>query len=515
MLGSLGNAALAFVFARLVTHSLSPRSAGALFEAIAIFTICSTVATLGADVGLLRGLPRELRRSKGTELIFAASAPTLAVAVCLAASVFIFSPQLASVFVHHANSVTTAGQLRTLAVFIPCSVALTVVLAAVRAWAITPYVGIQNFLVPALRVGLLTSLLFAVGVSPATTALSWAAPIVLGLALSLCVLANYRRRNRVDTLDTALEEEGRTSRDTVLSFWRFTAPRSLENIFQVMIMYFDVVMVGALASSHDAAVYSIASRYLIAGTFALSAVAGVIGPALSLFLHDNDRVSAYRLYQVTTAWIVVVSWPVLLILAAYSPVLMQVFGSPYRRGAEALTILALAALVNAGTGNNAIVLLMAGKSRTNLSIAMVGFLLNVVINLVLIPREGYVGASVAWAVSIVCTNVLVGYMLWRTLRFLPFGLGWLAAAASSLLAFGIPGLVLRMSSRTSGSDLLVAIAGGSGLYLVLVYKLRIPLGVSFFRGLLLKEAKRSGPDHRRAQRGMSAQRLHSRGRRKS
>ena len=59
-----------------------------------------------------------------------------------------------------------------------------------------------------------------------------------------------------------------------------------------------------------------------------------------------------------------------------------------------------------------------------------GLVLNVLLNVLLIPRYGIVGAAAAWAVSLAVVNGLRVLQVWLTMRMLPFE----AAAAKGLAA---------------------------------------------------------------------------------
>src|ERR1700733_10212775 len=69
LIGVTSNALLGFLFVGLLSHVLPVQTAGAVFEAIAVFTICTAATQLGADAGLLRlaaiyrlRRPNDLRR---------------------------------------------------------------------------------------------------------------------------------------------------------------------------------------------------------------------------------------------------------------------------------------------------------------------------------------------------------------------------------------------------------------------------------------------------------------------
>ena len=90
---------------------------------------------------------------------------------------------------------------------------------------------------------------------------------------------------------------------------------------------------------------------------------------------------AQTVYQTATWWLIVVSWPLFLSLAVFGPVLLGVFGPGFDEGATALAILSMAMLVNLGTGNVTVVLLMGGKSSWNLLNTAVALVLNVGLNI--------------------------------------------------------------------------------------------------------------------------------------
>ena len=75
-------------------------------------------------------------------------------------------------------------------------------------------------------------------------------------------------------------------------------------------------------------------------------------------------------------------------MAVFAPVLVQVFGDGFGGGAIVLTILSLAMLASMACGPVDVVLLMGGRSWWSAGNTMVALTLNVVLNLILIPRTG-------------------------------------------------------------------------------------------------------------------------------
>lgn len=89
-------------------------------------------------------------------------------------------------------------------------------------------------------------------------------------------------------------------------------------------------------------------------------------------------------------------------------------------------------LVASGIGAVDVVLLMGGKSIWNLANTVASLTLNLVLNLLLIPRLGITGAAIAWSVSILVNNLAPLTHVWAFLWLHPFGSAVARAALSAV-----------------------------------------------------------------------------------
>lgn len=484
--GLILNAIFSFGFIALVSHTLPQGSAGGFFEAMSLWTIASTVAVLGADVGLVRTIP--WARSQSPRhlrwLVYIASSPVIAVSLVLAIGVFVAAPEIANLIVNARLQSATTSQLRFLAPLIPFGGLSTVLLTGARVWTTTQSVSVQYILVPVLRCVML-GLFAAASITAFNVAFSWGLPVFVGAVGSIVVMGRLVHRDHAAPPSAvgsdAVSEFGRGTlgrRDLGIiakHFWNFAAPRSVEGTLLVLIAWLNVVLVGALASPRQAAPYAGATRYVILGGFALQAIGIVVAPQVSRLSHREDRKATLQLYQASTVWVVIAAFPPLLTLAAFAPTFMGLLGRGYRIGAPALALLSLSMLANASTGSNAMFLLMSGRSRQNLVVTAVSLATNLTLNLLLIPTHGLNGAAVAWAASTVLTAVVMGALVWRSLRLQPFCPAYGLALTAALVCFGLPGLILRF---TLGSSLVVFVV--FGVFACLAYA-----GLLFrYRGLL-------------------------------
>ena len=90
-----------------------------------------------------------------------------------------------------------------------------------------------------------------------------------------------------------------------------------------------------------------------------------------------------------------------------------------------------------------IVLLMVGKSSWNMINSAASLAANIGINIYLIPRMGITGAAIAWAASIVFNNLAAVMEVNYLIRIRPFGRGYWVVAISSMIFFGVGGLIVR------------------------------------------------------------------------
>lgn len=483
-IGGFFNSFLQFGFLALIAHVIDQHDVGALLEAIAIFTIGSNVAELGADSGLLRMMPvfhrrrpQDLRR-----LAVVAIVPALVASTIVAVLVFLYAPQLSDVFVHHASKPRTSTDLRITAVFLPISTGSTVVCAGLRTWTARLPVLLNNFLVPLGRLLLFAGfLLFAANASLALIA--WGVPTIGVFVPALFSLARHIRETPVDT-EQAQGADVASYRDIALEFWTFSLPRTFGAIFQVLVTYIDVLLVGTYLSAKSAAPYSVASRYVIVATFALGAVVAAVAPQLSRLMDTEIYARVNAVYKSATWWTAAASWPPLLVLAVFSPLFMTVFGHGYKEGAGALTILSLAMLVSIGTGPNGLLLLMAGRSSLNLVIQGIGLAINIGLNIWLIPVLGLAGAAIAWTATIVVTCVLASAILWKSYRIEPFGRGFNVVFVAAGVCFGVLGILTRLVVGTGLAAFIPFAVVSCSLYGSVLYRERATLNLDAFSAAL-------------------------------
>jgi O-antigen/teichoic acid export membrane protein len=496
--GVVSNAVAGFALVVIVTRALGEASAGLFFESIALFAIGATVAGWGADVGAVRMIPRALslgRRDEIRHVILAAALPAAVLGAVLGLVVFAAATPLGRLLSNATHGDELASALRALAPFLPIGAVFAVAMAVTRGFGtMLPFTLIDR-VVRALAQPMGVVAAIAVSGSIAVITVAWAIPFAVGLVLALAWIALKLRRGPDDGIEVGIDQVGidpdvapRSPRAVFGDFWRFTAPRGLASVFAVTVVWLDTLLLGALRSPADAAAYAAATRYLVFGQFIGVAIANVVAPKLAQVLAEDHRDRAKTLYATATWWLMTMAWPVYLAMIGLAPSLLVVFGSGYGRAAGVLAILGATMLVATFVGPVDMVLLMAGKSSWNLINTAIAVVVNVGLNLALIPRFGLVGAAVAWSASILLNNLLPLVQVWRTVGLHPIGRG------SLIVAVAAPVCVLGASwiARTIAGDgittIVLAVAIATPPYVAVLWRWRRSLHLDSLRDALRRRS---------------------------
>jgi O-antigen/teichoic acid export membrane protein len=263
-------------------------------------------------------------------------------------------------------------------------------------------------------------------------------------------------------------------------YWAFTGPRAVATLAQLALQRVDVLLVAALAGLAPAALYTVAGRFVVGGQFVNQAISQVVQPRLAERLAVDDRAGAERLYRYATAWLVLATWPLYLLVAGYAGSYLALFGEAYRAGAAVVVVLAAAMALAAACGMVDMVLAMAGRTRWNLGNVLVALAVMLAVDAAAIPRLGALGAALGLAAAVVVNNLLPLAQIRRSLGLHPFGAATRTAAALAAGCFGVPALWAALDGARPAP--LAATAVGTVAYVFGALRLRRVLGLDTMKG---------------------------------
>jgi len=502
-----------------VTRVFTKPVAGAFFTAISAFLIVEAVASLGAMVGLVYFIAR--LRSLGEErripaILRAAVIPVIVASILLTVLMLLVAEPLAHLLLSGhlgkqgaVSPAAVAQTLRALALTLPFAALLDTYLGVSRGYRdMRPTVVID-------KIGRSAAQLIGIAIavaagSAALLAPLWALPYVPAAAIAWLWARRIQRRPSKGprgmpdvppelaallALSTTVPsvkgaprvgrrmQQRRLANANPRGFWRFTTPRGIASLASITLQRIDIVLVAIIMGPAAAAVYTAATRFLVAGQLGNMAITMAAQPRFTELFAIGDRRNANVLYQVTTAWLVLLTWPLYMLAIVYGPEVLTVFGHSYRAGAPVMLILALTMLLATACGQVDMVLITTGRNSWSLVNGLMAVAVNVSLDLVLIPRYGITGAAIGWAVAIILTNLMPMAQLASSIHLQPFGRGTVLAAALSAVAFGAVPLAIRAVLGGGLAGLAAGVAAGCVVEAVGLWRFRGVLRLSAMPGV--------------------------------
>jgi len=176
----------------------------------------------------------------------------------------------------------------------------------------------------------------------------------------------------------------------------------------------DLIMLGFGSDARDLGIYTVASRSAELLTFVSMASVTAMAPSFARLHAVGDKEQLQSLVKALGRRLVLLTLPPALIMFLFAPQLLPLlYGNHYADGAIVLRILVVAQLIAVLGGPSGALLNMSGHERSHLFGILAGVLLNVVLNCILVPRYGAVGAAAATCCSVLLSRSL---LLWQVRR---------------------------------------------------------------------------------------------------
>lgn len=184
-------------------------------------------------------------------------------------------------------------------------------------------------------------------------------------------------------------------------------PLSALAAIQIVNQSADLIMLGIFRTDVEVGIYRIAVSSASLVAIGLTAMGLVLAGHIAHALAHADYARLQGILSAAALASTIIS---LLILTGFlfigEAMIGLIFGESYVGAYPALIVLSLAQLVSGFFGVNANVLNMAGLERCTLTAFTVSVAVNVVLNLILIPEFGGIGAGIATLVSTTIWNIL-------------------------------------------------------------------------------------------------------------
>ncbi|MFD1020181.1 flippase [Thalassobacillus hwangdonensis] len=194
---------------------------------------------------------------------------------------------------------------------------------------------------------------------------------------------------------------------------RYSITLILASIMATLLNRTDILMLQWLRDSRSVGIYQVTVQVTNLLSSLLLIFNTVFAPEISRLFHSNRLEEMKDLYIKATRILALVSFSATLLIIVSSNFLLMIFGEEFQSGQGALILRSLGYFINLSVGGVWLMLSMTGAPRFQMYTNIFAFLLNVILNIVLIPPLGLLGAAIATMVTMAIANIIGYYIVSR------------------------------------------------------------------------------------------------------
>lgn len=379
---------------------------------LSVLNLLGIAALAGMPAALSRYLPRQETEDERRNIFSSAFQIALVLSTTLAIGVYFAAEPVASVIF---GNVDLIWIIRIFAGVLPFYVVLQMSVGGFRGYETTyPRILTQNILRPGLQ---LAGIVLFVTIGYGTAGIAFAYASGFGIVAIIGITLLYRVSEF-----SARDVISRGSVGQYRELLTFSIPLAASGAIGVIAKHSDLIILGIFKSSSDVGVYEVSFRIAIFVYFLFfPAIGYLFQPIMSRFDAEGDREKMDDLYTVATRWVVVASFPVFALFFLFpDQSLGFFFGKKYQAGSLALRILLLGFVIALLPGLTNNFLTAIGETKLLMYISGGAMILNLVVNVALIPVYGILGAAVATAAARTVNNAIQSYFIYKYYDVHPF-----------------------------------------------------------------------------------------------
>lgn len=195
----------------------------------------------------------------------------------------------------------------------------------------------------------------------------------------------------------------------------------------------DKITLGYYLNVRQVGIYAVSIAVAGFVPIALTSVNQIFSPMIAELHAAGNHQMLQKLYAWLTKWVLVFTIPLAAAIIIFADPVMTVFGGGFRSGAAVLAVCAIAQVVNCAAGSVGYLLLMSGNQLSLMKIEAVNAVLMIVLNILLVPRLGILGAALGLSASIVGTNLWALVEVRKRLELFPYNRGFAKVGLAAIV----------------------------------------------------------------------------------
>lgn len=409
--GRMGGFVMRYGAYFLIARILGLKNSGFYFLVLSAIRIFCAVSVLGLDQGMIRYISIHKStgdRTRAAGTIIAGTLPSLAVSIVISIVVYIYAPWISTAVFKKPE---IAILLKTMIAGLPLLTLLTIFVSVIQGYGKMRIRALcEDIIWPIANFGGIYALKFIGHNTMSGVVFIYVSSIGLTALLSGLMMLKTGK----DTLDWS---------NPVVEWktvFTYSAPLILRSLFVQVLMWTDVMMVGMFRPAEDVGIYFMASRLIVMVSSTNAILGSVASPMFSSLSHAGEKSRLGILYEFNNRLTVALQLPIIAIMWLCGSQALNIFGKEYTAGTGVLDVLLIAQVIVTIGGASAVMLVMTGHSGTSLANSGLGAAANIVLNIILIPRMGILGAALSTAIVKSTLSVIRIFQVQHFTGLMPF-----------------------------------------------------------------------------------------------
>ncbi|MFB6225286.1 MAG: polysaccharide biosynthesis C-terminal domain-containing protein, partial [Candidatus Paceibacteria bacterium] len=198
----------------------------------------------------------------------------------------------------------------------------------------------------------------------------------------------------------------------LLDLWEFSWPVLLSNT--------DLIMIGYFLSTDEVGLYKAIQPFRGVVIFVLASFTYSLFPLMSAYIEDDQENKLSDIYRTSTKWITLTTLPIVATIGFFSEGIIMVFlTNSYQDAALVLSVLVFGMFLRAMAGPTGTLISAAALTKVEMYASFIGVIINILLNLILIPTIGLIGAAIATVTSYTMYNIFELYFVYHILGHWP------------------------------------------------------------------------------------------------
>ncbi len=397
LLGNIIGKTAQFATQVYLARMLGPAEFGLYAFAVIIIRITGMLSPLGLGLGVIRyaNIFGQSSQNKLKGVLLQSLFISFVLGLIFGATIYLSSSWFANTVF---NKPALEPILKTLSIAVFLAAGLRVAGAATRATQRIHFSVISN------EIGLHVShLLFCLivigvlgrGINGAVTARIWSFAFAFLLALVF-----------VFKLYPILFKPDIKAEYSVKEVLTFSLAASWVGVVYAIGTWIDRLLIAYFKSTIDVGIYQAAAQVTFLLAIIPMTLSAILAPMIAKLAAKKDMAQLDALYKVSTKWSIYFSLPFLfVILLTSGNVISAIFGDQYYGGREVMMILSTASVLKLLFGGVSMILMMTGYQNRWVLYTIIMLILDFILNIILIPRFGIIGAAVGRSISGILLNI--------------------------------------------------------------------------------------------------------------